>query len=797
MSTNKLLIVLVSSLFFVFQVQAQSPTVTAGNITTELSTDANGDGIGNVGDVVKVSWDAYGDGNIGATFDGVNDYVDVGSPTELLITSDVTLSFVTTPTVLAYNRYIVAFQNSGELEGDNLLYGVNTWNSATTGEMFIGHEYGAGLNQLAFFNSVLTNGVETELTIVRDATVKTWKLYVNRVQFGTTYNYTYQATGGTSAKLQFGKNNNNYYNGKLKNIRLYNTALSATDVANIENITSGLVGSWNLDETSGTIVHNTSGNNSGNGIKEVDIVGGSIVSLSSYSGHVQGAVRINETDIAISEATRVRIVDFTTGTTIATSPDLPYHSGDLTVHKGKIYVGHTPGAEFQSTPTNSIIYELDINTLEILRAVPSTLTYAAGAIGSDGQKLYVGYGGGSSVKGFIQEIDDVTLQAKGNLIVLDDMNGAIIYDKGIQTLEFINNKWYIAAYKAGFLGSQIVVTDPNFNILEADVVNSTTTWQEGLGLGLFFDTGGNFYYMKTLSSPYVPQIVSADYSSSYSYINGTAINIDETTFWGENISGVTADFSEFNGGSAVAMSDGNNDGVWVAEYTLAAGFTSGAKTASATATNVAGNNTSTADDGTIELDNTPVPVELISFTAKKINNLVVLNWQTATEVNNYGFSVQRKSQNSEWKDIAFVDGHGNSNSPKEYSLVDIDKLSGIVQYRLKQIDTDGSFEYSDVVEVYIDTPKEFKLSQNYPNPFNPTTMISYTLPTDSKVKIEITNILGQSVGVLVNGNKSAGDYETTWNAENLPSGTYFIKITAEGVNSKNSFTQVKKALLLK
>ena len=94
-------------------------------------------------------------------------------------------------------------------------------------------------------------------------------------------------------------------------------------------------------------------------------------------------------------------------------------------------------------------------------------------------------------------------------------------------------------------------------------------------------------------------------------------------------------------------------------------------------------------------------------------------------------------------------------------------------------------------------PSAFKLSQNYPNPFNPTTMISYTLPTESKVKIEITNILGQSVGVLVNGNKSAGYYETTWNASNLPSGIYFISIKAEGLNSQNSFTQVKKALLLK
>jgi len=91
----------------------------------------------------------------------------------------------------------------------------------------------------------------------------------------------------------------------------------------------------------------------------------------------------------------------------------------------------------------------------------------------------------------------------------------------------------------------------------------------------------------------------------------------------------------------------------------------------------------------------------------------------------------------------------------------------------------------------------FQLKQNYPNPFNPTTVVSYSLPIDSKVKIEIFNALGQSVGVLINSNESAGYYETTWNASNLPSGIYFINITANGVNSTESFTQVKKALLLK
>ncbi len=183
-----------------------------------------------------------------------------------------------------------------------------------------------------------------------------------------------------------------------------------------------------------------------------------------------------------------------------------------------------------------------------------------------------------------------------------------------------------------------------------------------------------------------------------------------------------------------------------------------------------------------------LPVELISFTGSLMNNAITLTWETATEINNYGFKLERNIDNATWEQVTFIEGHGNSNSPKEYSFVDTDKLSGTVKYRLKQMDFDGSFEYSDIVEVEISSAKEFKLPQNYPNPFNPTTMVSYSLPTDSKVKIEITNMLGQSVKVLVNDNKSAGYYKTTWNAESLPSGIYFINITANGINSTQIHT---------
>ncbi len=137
----------------------------------------------------------------------------------------------------------------------------------------------------------------------------------------------------------------------------------------------------------------------------------------------------------------------------------------------------------------------------------------------------------------------------------------------------------------------------------------------------------------------------------------------------------------------------------------------------------------------------PVPVELTSFTANVRENNVMLEWATATEVNNYGFEIERQVGSSKaagnWEMIKFVEGHGNSNSPKQYSFTDKNLIGGsLFKYRLKQIDNDGTYEYSDEIEVEI-IPVEFALYQNYPNPFNPTTKIRYQLPRESKVIIKI------------------------------------------------------------
>lgn len=194
---------------------------------------------------------------------------------------------------------------------------------------------------------------------------------------------------------------------------------------------------------------------------------------------------------------------------------------------------------------------------------------------------------------------------------------------------------------------------------------------------------------------------------------------------------------------------------------------------------------------------------MIKFTAEVFGSDIQLFWSTATETNNHGFEIHRKnlgdrSQELEWEELGFVPGFGTTTEVHHYSFDDGEVHPGKYQYRLKQIDFGGTFEYSNIIEATVDAPIKFSLEQNYPNPFNPTTKIKYQIPASlnpSKgwtfVQLIVYDILGNQIATLVSEDKPAGTYEIEFNGMNLPSGIYIYQVQA------GSFVETKKMILLR
>ena len=189
-----------------------------------------------------------------------------------------------------------------------------------------------------------------------------------------------------------------------------------------------------------------------------------------------------------------------------------------------------------------------------------------------------------------------------------------------------------------------------------------------------------------------------------------------------------------------------------------------------------------------------IPVELFSFNAVIFDNAVIIKWTTATETNNRGFELERKLDDT-WETISFIEGHGSTTEKNSYQYKDdyqYRSYQGQILYRLKQIDFSGNFEFSKTVELNVDfIPEEFILYQNNPNPFNPATSIKFSIPVETKVRLEILNVIGEEIELLINETKPAGTYDIIWNPGNISSGVYLYQLQA------GSFIQTKKMILLK
>ena len=200
----------------------------------------------------------------------------------------------------------------------------------------------------------------------------------------------------------------------------------------------------------------------------------------------------------------------------------------------------------------------------------------------------------------------------------------------------------------------------------------------------------------------------------------------------------------------------------------------------------------------------PVALRVLSVTAR--DGAAELRWSTETEINNYGFDIERRQcddhpervQEPGWWTVGFVQGGGTSAAPRDYSFTDRNLAAGRYAYRIRQIDNNGQAIYSAAAEVEVGLkPGRFELFDNYPNPFNPSTIIRYGLPERSKVRLQIYDMLGRAIETLVDQEQEARFFEYTWRAH-VPSGIYFCRLTANSTEDPGRrFVQTKKMVLVR
>jgi hypothetical protein len=217
---------------------------------------------------------------------------------------------------------------------------------------------------------------------------------------------------------------------------------------------------------------------------------------------------------------------------------------------------------------------------------------------------------------------------------------------------------------------------------------------------------------------------------------------------------------------------------------------------------VTSNGVTSFSDWTFAETGGALPIQLSSFNGSVQHSNVQLTWVTLSELNNYGFYVQRKRPSEqEYFEVpnSFVAGHGTTNEPQTYNFTDVAPGSGTWMYRLKQVDLDNSLHYTEPIQIDVltgvaekgTTPTVYELNQNYPNPFTPSTMIAYAIPQSGYVTLKVYNLLGAEVATLLNGDMQAGYHYANWNASGMASGVYIYQLTA------GKFVETKKLTLMK
>lgn len=426
---------------------------------------------------------------------------------------------------------------------------------------------------------------------------------------------------------------------------------------------------------------------------------------------------------------------------------------------GTLFAATWGGGMFRSTNNG-------LNWIQINNGITNSVLFSV-AVNPANNYVFAGSGGSgiyrSTVNGNNWTLVNNGLTSYNILALAVAANGYIFagtYDGVFRSTDNGDN-WSATSITSGW-GEGFAMNNPIYNVIAAVHTG---------GLYRSTDFGNTFQLAPGLSSVWTVASTSFGYIYAAPYANGLYLSTDNGNTWATVNNGLTnLDVR------AIAIS--TNGIVFIGTF-----------------------------GGGVFKSDQPIPVELYSFLAYFENDKVILKWQTASEVNNEGFeilkSVSDNNLESDWETIGFVEGKGNSTELVEYSFVDKENSSGKFWYRLKQIDFDGNYKFSDKILVDIPIPKNSVLMQNYPNPFNAITNISWQASVHGLTRLRIFNSLGQEISQVYENYNEPGNYKLTLDFNKLTSinssGIYFyrLEIFNNSENKSSIFSDTKKLIYLK
>ena len=584
--------------------------------------------------------------------------------------------------------------------------------------------------------------------------------------------------------------------------------------ANTNTGTNSITIAGDLTINSGTVRGNagTSGTNTQTVMGNVYINGTGRISGVNNSGATSGICTWNITG-------DVHLADGGTGRLILFESAGP-HSGSSTFNiGGNFYIGTGMTVQLRSSTTANT--NSATGTIKILKDVTNAANSITSVGGGTGCALVINMAG-SSAQTWSGDFPNIASPLT-DTVNINNSAGVTLTSSasftGNGTLTLTNGKLTLGANNLTLTNSITVLGGSATSYI---ATNGSGGLIQSVGTSAVFPVGDVSYRPVTLSSitgtsPVIS--VKVTYANSGGTHDGTLSSISPSRYW--SIGLVSGVFT----GSTVNLTYGTDDGVTLDNTKLLIGTsasTSGTYTSAGPTGGAGGSfigSGSITSDAIVSLGTptyfllannpsgtNPLPVELSTFTANNNGRTIQLNWETKTEVKLNKFEIDRALASANdasvtWASVGSVPASGTSNSPKKYSYTEKDLQTGKYQYRLKMIDNDGSYKFSNIVETDITSPKNFELSQNYPNPFNPSTRINYSIPFDSRVTLEVFNIIGERMGQIVNEEQSAGYYTVNFSSSNLnksiTSGVYIYKINAVDKSTGNIFTSIKKMMLLK